>query len=167
MVAKPAGTPRRASGESVATRPPAGGADRSGVVGLRTAPAPSTGPAPGTRRAETGAVMVEFAFALMFIFLIFIAYVKISEIFLAQSRLRYACFAASRTQAVHGSAQDAASKIDKDYTLTATSKKVRMEKTIELPKAVGTLFGTGESFKISHEVKIFSEPSQSGDNKAK
>jgi len=118
------------------------------------------------RRSETGAVMIEFAFALMFIFLIFTAYMKISEIFLAHSRLRYATFVASRTHAVHGSAQEAASRIDKDFTLKTSDSKVSMEKTVTLPKAVGTLFGAGESFEIGHEVKTFSEPSQSGDNKA-
>jgi len=121
----------------------------------------------GAPSGEAGAVMVEFACALMFIFLIFTAYVKITEIFLAHSRLRYATFAASRVQAVHGSAQDAADAIDKDFTLKASDSEVGMEKTVKLPKAVGTLFGEGESFKINHKVKIFSEPSQSGDNKAK
>jgi len=115
---------------------------------------------------QLGAATIEFAFALMFIFLIFIAYVKISEIFLAHSRLRYAAFVASRTHAVHGSAQDAADRIDKDFTLTTSDSEVSLEKTVKLPKAVGTLFGTGESFKIGHAVKTFSEPSQSGDNKA-
>jgi Flp pilus assembly protein TadG len=119
------------------------------------------------RRGEIGAVMIEFAFALMFIFLIFTAYIKISEIFLAHSRLRYAAFVASRTHAVHGSAQDAADRIDKDFTLKTSDSEVSMEKTVKLPKAVGTLFGEGESFKIGHAVKTFSEPSQSGDNKAK
>lgn len=118
------------------------------------------------RRSERGAAMVEFAFGLMFIFLIFTAYMKISEIFLAHSRLRYAAFVASRAHAVHGSAQDAADRIDKDFTLKTSDSEVSMEKTVKLPKAVGTLFGTGESFKIGHEVKTFSEPSQSGDNKA-
>jgi len=111
--------------------------------------------------------MIEFAFALMFIFLIFTAYVKITEIFLAHSRLRYAAFVASRVHAVHGSAQDAADRIDKDFTLKTSDSEVSLKKTVKLPKAVGTLFGTGESFEIGHAVKTFSEPSQSGDNKAK
>lgn len=127
---------------------------------------------PGADRAaarggELGAATIEFAFGLMFIFLIFIAYVKISEIFLAHSRLRYAAFVASRTHAVGGSAQDAADRIDKDFTLKTSDSEVSLEKTVKLPKAVGTLFGTGESFTIGHKVKTFSEPSQSGDNKAK
>ncbi|MDQ7832285.1 MAG: pilus assembly protein [Desulfovibrionaceae bacterium] len=125
------------------------------------------GPRPGARsRGEAGAVMIEFAFALMFIFLIFTAYVKITEIFLAHSRLRYAAFVASRVHAVHGSARDAADRIDKDFTLTTSDSEVSLKKTVKLPKAVGTLFGTGESFEIGHAVKTFSEPSQSGDNKA-
>ncbi len=125
------------------------------------------GPRPGARsRGEAGAVMIEFAFALMFIFLIFTAYVKITEIFLAHSRLRYAAFVASRVHAVHGSARDAADRIDKDFTLKTSNSEVSLKKTVKLPKAVGTLFGTGESFEIGHAVKTFSEPSQSGDNKA-
>jgi hypothetical protein len=81
--------------------------------------------------------------------------------------LRYAAFVASRTHAVGGSAQDAADRIDKDFTLKTSDSEVSLEKTVKLPKAVGTLFGTGESFTIGHKVKTFSEPSQSGDNKAK
>lgn len=118
-------------------------------------------------RGQAGAVMIEFAFALLFIFLIFIAYVKISEIFLAQSRLRYAAFVASRAHAVGGSAQNAASKIDKDFTLKKDKDSVSLEKTVKLPKAVGTLFGTGESFTINHSVKTFVETTPSGDNTTK
>ena len=119
-----------------------------------------------SRRGEAGAATIEFAFALMFILFFFVAYMKISEIFLAHSRLRYATFVASRVHAVGGSADKAASKIDEDYTLKTTSDKVSMEKTIDLPKAVGTLFGTGESFTINHSVKTFKETTPSGDNKA-
>ena len=119
-----------------------------------------------SRRGEAGAATIEFAFALMFILFFFVAYMKISEIFLAHSRLRYAAFVASRVQAVGGSADTAASKIDEDYTLTTGSDKVSLEKTIDLPKAVGTLFGTGETFTISHSVKTFKETTPSGDNKA-
>jgi Flp pilus assembly protein TadG len=118
-------------------------------------------------RNQAGAVMIEFAFGLLFIFLIFIAYVKISEIFLAQSRLRYAAFVASRVHAVGGSAQNAASKIDKDFTLKKDKDSVSLEKTVKLPKAVGTLFGTGESFTINHSVKTFVETTPSGDNTTK
>jgi hypothetical protein len=116
---------------------------------------------------QAGAATIEFAFALMFILFLFIAFVNISEIFLAHSRLRYAAFVASRVEAVGGSARKAASEIDKDLTLKITSNKVRAEKKIELPKAVGTLFGTGESFTISHAIKTFKEPKPSGDNAAK
>lgn len=119
------------------------------------------------RRDEAGAATIEFAFALMFILLFFIAYVKISEIFLAHSRLRYATFVASRVHAVGGSAEKAASEIDEDYKLKTTSDNVSMEKTLDLPKAIGTLFGTGESFTISHSVKTFKETTPSGDNAAK
>ncbi len=118
-------------------------------------------------RHEAGAATVEFAFALLCILFVFVAYVNMAEIFLAHSRLRYAAFAASRVHAVHGSAQKAASEIDKGFRLRATSDKVRMEKTLDLPKAVGTLFGTGESFTISHAVKTFVEPVPSGDNATK
>ncbi len=143
---------------------------RRAGVGRQGGGASGGGPGsrPGARsRGETGAVMIEFAFALMFIFLIFTAYVKITEIFLAHSRLRYAAYVASRVHAVHGSARDAADRIDKDFTLTTSNSEVSLKKTVKLPKAVGTLFGTGESFEIGHAVKTFSEPSQSGDNKAK
>ncbi len=61
--------------------------------GRRGSPAVRGRTRPGADRAaarggELGAATIEFAFGLMFIFLIFIAYVKISEIFLAHSRLR-------------------------------------------------------------------------------
>lgn len=118
-------------------------------------------------RDQAGAATIEFAFALMFVLFFFIAYVKISEIFLAHSRLRYATFVASRVQAVGGSADKAASKIDKDYKLKTGKDKVSLEKTLDLPKAVGTLFGTGESFTIGHSVKTFKETTPSGDNTTK
>jgi len=110
---------------------------------------------------------VEFAFALLFILLLFIAYVNISEIFLAHSRLRYATFTASRTHAVGGSARRAADAIDQDFRLKTTSDTVRLEKSLDLPKAVGTLFGTGDTFTIRHAVKTFVEPVPSGDNAAR
>ncbi|OLN30379.1 hypothetical protein DVDV_0579 [Desulfovibrio sp. DV] len=132
----------------------------------RTRPCP-----PGSRkpfgRNEAGAATVEFAFALMFILFLFVASVNISEIFLAHSRLRYATFVASRVQAVGGSAEAAASEIDKDFRLKITSDTVSAQKTVALPQAVGTLFGTGQSFTISHAVKTFVEPTPSGDNAAK
>jgi len=118
-------------------------------------------------RNEAGAATVEFACALMFLLFLFVAYVNISEIFLAHSRLRYATFVASRVHAVGGSAEAAASEIDKDFKLKTTSDKVSAEKAVDLPKAVGTLFGTGRSFTISHAVKTFVEPAPSGDNAAK
>ncbi len=119
------------------------------------------------RRGEAGAATVEFAFALLFILLLFIAYVNISEIFLAHSRLRYAAFAASRTHAVGGSARRAADAIDQDFQLKTTSDTVRLEKSLDLPKAVGTLCGTGDTFTIRHAVKTFVEPVPSGDNAAR
>lgn len=133
------------------------------------------GPSP-PRHGERGAVMVEFAFALMFIFLVFIAYIKISEIFLAHERLRYGAFVASRAHAVGGSASNAASKIDKGYELKTKGKageaqggegSVSLSKKIDLPEAVGKLWGEKNGFTIDHKVKTYMEPKHTGDNKAK
>lgn len=140
-------------------------------------PAGPSRPGPGSparlaRRGQSGAVMVEFAFGLMFLFLLFTAYIKISEIFLAHERLRYATSVAARAHAVGGSASRAASTIDKDYTLSIKKKgkdtqTVSLSKTIDLPEAVGKLFGEKDGFDISHAVKTFMEPSPSGDNGGK
>lgn len=120
--------------------------------------------------------MVEFAFALMFIFLLFIAYIKLSEIFLAHERLRYATNVAARAHAVGGSAGNAASKIDKGYELKTEGKfgenkggegNVSLSKKIDLPEAVGKLWGEKDGFTIFHKVKTYMEPKQDGDNKAK
>lgn len=139
--------------------------------GGATEPGRFTAPATGSREVfghtQAGAATIEFAFALMFLLFLSVAFVNISEIFLAHSRLRYATFVASRVEAVGGPARKAASEIDKELTLKITSNKVSAEKKIELPKAVGTLFGTGETFTISHAVKTFKEPKPSGDNAAK
>ena len=125
---------------------------------------------------ERGAVMVEFAFALMFIFLVFIAYINLSEIFLAHERLRYATNVASRAHSVGGSASNAASKIDKGYELKTEGKageekggegSVSMSKKIDLPEAVGKLWGEKDGFTIYHKVKTYMEPKHSGDNKVK
>jgi len=119
---------------------------------------------------QRGAVTVEFAFALMFLFLIFTAYIKVSEVFLAYERLRYATFAAARAQCVGGSASRAAQQIDKGYTLKTSSsgnaEKVSMTKKIELPEAIGKLWGEKDGFTIGHEVKVYKEPTQKGDNTA-
>jgi hypothetical protein len=119
---------------------------------------------------ECGAVMVEFAFALMFIFLVFIAYIQVSEIFLAHERLRYASSVASRAYAVGGSASGAASKIDQNYDLKTKKENgaqtVTLTKKIDLPEAVGKLFGEKDGFTIAHALKTYMEPSQFGDNKA-
>jgi Flp pilus assembly protein TadG len=118
--------------------------------------------------AQSGAVMVEFAFGLMFLFLLFTAYIKISEIFLAHERLRYATSAAARAHAVGGSASRAASAIDKDHTLSiktnGSAQTVSLSKKVDLPEAVGKLFGETDGFTISHKVKTYMEPSPSGDN---
>lgn len=123
------------------------------------------------RGEERGAVTVEFAVALMFFFLIFTAYVQITEIFLAHERLRYADNVAARVHAVGGSASRAASQLDKDYTLkiekSGKADVVKMSKKLELPEAIGRLWGEKNGFTISHSVKTYMEPSQSGDNKAK
>ena len=114
---------------------------------------------------------MEFAFALMFFFLVFDAYIEVSEIFLAHERLRYATNVASRAHAVGGSASQAASKIDRNYDLktekSGSAEIVSMSKKIDLPEAIGKLWGEKNGFTISHAVKTYMEPSQSGDNKAK
>lgn len=160
MVAIPGGPPpfTPSGGDACA------GSDRSRGQGATSRPRLGRSSA---RPGEAGAATVEFAFALLFILLLFIAYVNISEIFLAHSRLRYAAFAASRTHAAGGSARRAADAIAQNFRLKTTSDTVRLEQSLDLPKAVGTFFGTGDTFTIRHAVKTFVEPVPSGDNAAR
>lgn len=123
--------------------------------------------APG--RPQQGAVMVEFALGLVFILLIFVAYVQFADIFLATLRLTYAANAASRTHAVGGSASRAAGMIDKGYTLRVTGARTHQEvilrKELDLPMDLEN-FGQSSTrpFTIEHRVLTYGEPRLSGDN---
>lgn len=128
----------------------------------RRSPAPSG-------RSQQGAVMVEFACGLVFIFMIFIAYVQFAEIFLAHERLTYAAFVASRAHAVGGSAARAAGAIDRDYTLriqgAGTNQEVILGKELALPMDLENFGQSGtRPFAIEHRVRTYGERKLSGDN---
>lgn len=116
-----------------------------------------------------GAVMVEFACALVFILLFFVAYVQFADIFLANLRLTYAAFVSSRAYAVGGSAQQAAGKIDQDFTLRIQgprrNQEVILRKNLDLPMDLENYGQSGtRPFTIEHRVWTYGEPRLSGDN---
>jgi Flp pilus assembly protein TadG len=146
---------------------------------FRLAPSKAGRPARGkgqagrfTRSPQKGAVMVEFAFGLMFIMCLFVVFTQIEALLLTHQRLRYAAASAARAYAVGGSPEQAASKLDSDYTLkkqkSGTAGAVTLTKRIELPGTVGDILGTGPNFTIAQSVKAYVEStSYTGDNKPK
>jgi hypothetical protein len=138
-----------------------------GAGALRAANSRARSGAPPDK-GQAGAAAVEFAFALILVMLLFIAYYQTVMIFLAHARLSYAAFTASRAQQVHGNASLAASDKDKDYRLKLEQSAVVMEKDISVPIDFfnvftgGSIRTGGATFTVSQRVKTFIEDSNPG-----
>lgn len=120
---------------------------------------------------QQGATTVEFAFAMIFLSFFFIAYVEITEIFLAHERVTYAAFKASRAHQVHGNAYLAASAVDSNFTLDTGQDSVTVSKEIpvpidfENPFTKNAIREQGTTFRVAAKVPTFVEPRiTSGDN---
>jgi len=125
----------------------------------------------GRGTAQAGATTVEFAFAMLFVFFMFIAYYQTVMIFLAHARLSYAAFQASRAYQVHGNAYRAAADKDKDFRLRLESEAVVLEKDLSVPidfykPFVGSSIRVGGAeFRVAQRVKTFIEDrNPGGDN---
>lgn len=114
---------------------------------------------------DKGAVVVEFMFALLFLFLFFIAFAQMIQIYVAHERLSYAAFAASRAYSVHGNYMNAANAIESGAVIKTDASSITLEKDIDVPINFEALFREGGTkFRISKTIKTFREPVLGGDN---
>jgi hypothetical protein len=127
---------------------------------------------------DMGAVVVEFAITLVFLFFFFIAFIQILSIFMAHERLSFACFVASRVYSVQGRTQaiNTANTIETGLSIkikedggyeskVIKSRTITLEKKIDVPIDFRNIFSkTGTKFAISKGVKTFREVDPGGDN---
>jgi len=122
-------------------------------------------------QGQRGATTVEFAFAMLFVFFMFIAFYQTIMIFLAHERASYAAFVASRAWQVQGNPAVAAQFVDPALAVTTKGETLRVEKDIAVPLDFRNLFSGhairtgGAWFTVSQEIKTFREPrNPGGDN---
>jgi len=129
-------------------------------------------------RNERGAAAVEFALTLLYLFLFFIAFAQIVEIFVAHERLSFASFVTSRIYSVHGRAKasKAANSIDPGISVSIEedgnygsqairSATITVKKSIDVPLDFTNIFSKGGArFAISKRVRTFRELDPGGDN---
>jgi len=117
---------------------------------------------------KRGAVTVEFAITLLFLFLFFIAFVQIFEIFIAHERLSFASFVVSRTYSVNAGDRKPAERVKRAMEPRAVirwERPVTLDKEIDLPIDFENIFAKGGAkFTVSNFVKAFIENEKSGDN---
>lgn len=118
-----------------------------------------------TLKNDKGAVVVEFAMSLLFLFFFFIAFVQVVQIYVAHERLSYAAFAASRAYSVSGNHIDAANAIESGAIIRTRPDSITLEKDIDIPIDLENIFnGGGGRFRISKTIRTFREPVLPGDN---
>ncbi len=120
-----------------------------------------------TLNNESGAAVVEFAIALIFLMFFFLAYMQIVGIFISHEKLSFATSVASRYFSVHD--QEAAeimyTQIEPDAAFGFHAPYVILEKKIDVPIDFNNIFKKGGAqFPIYNQVKTFVEPHPEGDN---
>ncbi len=127
-----------------------------------------TPPAWGVR----GAVLVEFAFAMLFVFFFFVAFMEFAGIFLAHEQLSFAAFAASQKYAVGKDSEAQASaykiagaypsRVFKNGDATETLKGITIcfrKELLDLPIDLNNIYnpsGSG-SFTLLKQIDVFAE----------
>ncbi len=111
-----------------------------------------------------GAVVVEFAFSLIFLFFFLICFFQIAMIFLAHERITYAAYTGARANSVGGNVGRAVRMVKgKKYFLSGSS--VTVEETLKVPIDFRNIFlKTEATFDIKSKFTIPREPRDSGDN---
>ncbi len=114
---------------------------------------------------DRGAVAVEFAFTLLFLFLFVTAYVSLTGIFLGHQRLGFASYAAARVCATHGkrAGELTARAIESRFTPYIENIDgvctVRLDKTINIPFNFYNIFRPGSTFDLHRSTRFQSERS--------
>lgn len=115
-----------------------------------------------------GAVVVEFAITLLFLFFFFVVFVQIVGIFIAHERLSFTSFVVSRTYSVNAGDRKPAEKVKKAMEPGAVirwERPVTLDKEIDLPIDFENIFAKGGAkFTVSNFVEAFIEHERSGDN---
>jgi len=121
-----------------------------------------------TLKNDRGAVMVEFAITLLFLFFFFIAFVQIVEIIIAHERLSYSSFVVSRTYSVNAGDRKPAERVKsamEPRAIIRWERPVTLDKEIDVPIDFENIFSKGGAkFTVSNFVKAFIEHEKSGDN---
>lgn len=113
---------------------------------------------------QEGATVVEFSFALAFLFLFLIVFFQIAMIFLAHERVTFAAYIGARVQAVHGNVYRAVSMVKGKHVFQG-GDRVTVYESLPLNTAFRVLNPLNSSdFLISQEVSIPVERDGGGDN---
>lgn len=116
---------------------------------------------------DGGAAAVEFAFALMALFVFFGIFMQFVMVFIAGERLSFAGFSAARTFAVQGHppAIHAVGQIDPDAAVEFGSGEIVVTRDIPVPAGIDRFLTRGEGrFAIRHSSPAFPEPRYNDDN---
>lgn len=121
-----------------------------------------------TFKSDRGAVVVEFAITLLFLFFFFIAFIQIIEIFIGHERLSFTSFVVSRTYSVSAGDRKLAESVKNSMESTAVIRwelPVTLDKEIDVPINFENIFiKGGAKFTVSNFVKTFVESEKLGDN---
>jgi len=123
-------------------------------------------------KGERGAVMVEFALAMLFVFFFFLSFMEFIGIFLAHEQLSFAAFAASQKFAVGKESEAKASayniagtypsRVFKNRNTTGTLQGITLcfqKELLDLPIDLTNIYapsGSG-SFTISTQIDVYAE----------
>jgi Flp pilus assembly protein TadG len=116
---------------------------------------------------QTGAAAVEFAFALMALFLFFAIFMQFVQVFIAQERSVFAGFTAARTYAVKGESQalNAAGAVAPQAAVEITGSEVVMTRNVPIPAGLNRFLNQGQGrFTIIHRSPALREPQFNDDN---
>ena len=118
-------------------------------------------------KQQTGAATVEFAFAMMALFVFFAIYMQFIQIFIAREQGAFAGFAASRTCAVKGEkpAIRAAAAIDPDAAIAFKPGGIEITRHVPIPAGLDRFLTQGQGrFTVIHRSPVFIEPAPKDDN---
>jgi hypothetical protein len=118
-------------------------------------------------KQQTGAATVEFAFAMIALFVFFAIYMQFVQIFIAHEQTTFAGFAAARTHAVKGTgaAISTAVAVDGAAAVEFTSNELLMSRDVPIPTGIDQFLTGGQGrFTVKHQSPLFKEPVFNDDN---
>ena len=113
---------------------------------------------------EKGATLVEFAFAMVYIFFFMAAFSQIVMIMVAHERISYAAYTGTRVNAVKGNVRKAVSDVN-GGRVSVRGNGVKVSETLNLPLDFHNIYKKGGGrFTATAEFKMPEEPADRGDN---